>query len=629
MTNEEVGSSPGCTLLTLPFSNRSQVITIEAPEPGKSDVIGTLSKISITSTQSFKSALKGLIQKGEILKTSLVDQEGRSLLMLLAAIRNVAAMQVMFWMGLWRHCIDYKMPDPTGQTDDAMDVVEFARYTVRSVKIRNELKVISDQEKSMTDLLLAARDGCSEEVSRLISGYDNSDQEGRLRARDAQGNSVLHHACASGDVPTLKLLIQHGCDLKAVNLQENNLLHATVLHGTPAVLKELLKHRAINVEEKNKADKTPAMLCAENGSVCMMKILTGAGATANPDLVGIAASAGCLPFVKHCIKNLKLCLDHVDSQKCTVLHHACSQGNIAMVQFVLELTGTEKKELLLARDELGRTCLHACCESALYSHNILKLLLRTAKDQGILERLIDYQEYFTGKHTCVLVCGRDKGRNAYHYVQSHRSTVAAFESSVGAGQVDVSQFGTVLKSGWGDYPSDNVVKQVDEMLINNAKKDPRVDSSALHLAVYKEKTECVKLLLEFGAAVNLRDCFGLTPLHLAAMRGNTSMVKMFEENGADFSIEDNQQQTPLDVARLNKHTITMDFIGQKCCVNTVQRVSEALTERIVALRQMDTQKTLKPEERTSVVETLRKIYKDVEGLISDLEHSTPEEGNRH
>lgn len=181
-------------------------------------------------------------------------------------------------------------------------------------------------------------------------------------------------------------------------------------------------------------------------------------------------------------------------------------------------------------------------------------------------RLIHHSVAFLNK-VCLYL---HTGRNAYHYVQSHRSTVAAFESSVGAGQVDVSQFGTVLKSGWGDYPSDNVVKQVDEMLINNAKKDPRVDSSALHLAVYKEKTECVRLLLEFGAAVNLRDCFGLTPLHLAAMRGNTSMVKMFEDNGADFSIEDNQQQTPLDVARLNKHTITMDFIGQKCCVNTVQ-----------------------------------------------------------
>jgi ankyrin repeat protein len=121
--------------------------------------------------------------------------------------------------------------------------------------------------------------------------------------------------------------------------------------------------------------------------------------------------------------------------------------------------------------------------------------------------------------------------------------------------VDVSKFGTVVKSGWGEYPTDDVAKEVDDNLIQRANLDrnPQVDETALHLAVYKEKVDFSKELIDAGAAVNIRDSFGMTPLHLAAMRGNLPLVKMLDVAGADFSIKDHRGRMPLDIARMNEH----------------------------------------------------------------------------
>ncbi|ELT99383.1 hypothetical protein CAPTEDRAFT_160393 [Capitella teleta] len=375
-----------------------------------------------------------------------------------------------------------------------------------------------------------------------------------LSKRDSQGNTVLHHACASGRLEVVRLFINFGCNLKAANHQENNLLHMTVLHGSPAVLKELLKRKAVNVEEKNRSDRTPAMLCAEMGSIRMLEMLIRAGAVVSQDLLGIAASKGCLPFVKYCVDTLGLDLAHVDSKRCSVLHHACSQSSMEMMTFLLN-SMSNKRDVLLARDHVGRTVIHACCDNVITNPDTLVLLLTAADEAGVLRELVNSKDFFTGSNTCVLVSGRDKGRAAFHYVLSYRHLVSLFEKRVGGGVVDFSQFGTVIKSGWGDYPPEEVVKSVDETLLRKAQLDtaPKIDVTPLHLSVYKEKIEHAEKLIEYGADVNLKDCFGMVPLHLAAMRGNLHMVQKLVKAGAVITVKDNKLQTPMDIALRNEH----------------------------------------------------------------------------
>eukprot|EP00914_Ancora_sagittata_P033273 GHVO01067124.1.p1 GENE.GHVO01067124.1~~GHVO01067124.1.p1 ORF type:complete len:396 (-),score=45.66 GHVO01067124.1:82-1269(-) len=384
----------------------------------------------------------------------------------------------------------------------------------------------------------------------------------------------------------------------------------TVLHGSRDVLKELLNCKAVNLEEKNRGDRTPAMLCAEIGSIRMAKMLFEAGAVASNDLLGIAASKGCLPFVKYCVDKKQLDLSHVDGKRCSVLHHACSQSSIEMMRYLLEKMDN-KRQVLLARDHVGRSVIHACCENDITNPETLVLLLEAAKEEGVLKPLVNSVDYFTGSNTCVLVSGRDKGRPAYHYVLSHRHLVSLFEKRVGSGVVDVSHFGAVIKSGWGDYPSEEVVKQVDENLLKRAKLEtsPKIDVGPLHLSVYKEKTEHAEKLIEYGADVNAKDCFGMTPLHLAAMRGNLAMVQALAKAGAQLSVKDHKFQTPMDVAQKNEHEKVANYfkgsdyiqLSEEFKANMLRKLSVLREKKIQELRDQGT-------EVNPIARSTRKFY---------------------
>jgi ankyrin repeat protein len=278
----------------------------------------------------------------------------------------------------------------------------------------------------LEELHKAARKGDLREMKRLLDGVRNMDMRVCLIKRDSQGNTLLHHACAGGNVDVLRLLISLGCNLKAANHDENNLLHMAVLQGTPRVLKYLLKQIAINVEEKNKADKTPMMLAAERGSVTMLLALKKAGAVLSPDAVGLAAGKGCLQLVKHCILKEKLSLNHVDSKKCSVLHHAASQGNVEVIVFLLEHMKNNLGEMLLKKDFSGRTVLHVSCDNSLLDDRVFKKLVETAEMAGVLKQLIDCQDFFTGCNSCVLVSGRDKGKTNLYSVMDEREHNAWF-----------------------------------------------------------------------------------------------------------------------------------------------------------------------------------------------------------
>ncbi|ELU01396.1 hypothetical protein CAPTEDRAFT_66185, partial [Capitella teleta] len=129
-----------------------------------------------------------------------------------------------------------------------------------------------------------------------------------LNKRDSQGNTVLHHACASGRLEVVRLFINFGCNLKAANHQENNLLHMTVLHGSPAVLKELLKQKHANLNTAPKTDVTPLHLSVYKEKVEHAEKLIEYGADIN----------------------LKDCYGMVP------LHLAAMRGNLYMVQTLVK-----------------------------------------------------------------------------------------------------------------------------------------------------------------------------------------------------------------------------------------------------------------------------------------------------
>ncbi len=76
-------------------------------------------------------------------------------------------------------------------------------------------------------------------------------------------------------------------------------------------------------------------------------------------------------------------------------------------------------------------------------------------------------------------------------------------------------------------------------------------------------TAIVKLLLEHGAEVNVRDKKGLTPLHYAAMEGNLETVKLLLKQGANPNTISQRGESPTHLATLQQHFEITDAIFSK------------------------------------------------------------------
>ena len=536
----------------------------------------------------FREGLRNLLRRRNVDPADLVDGRDRNILVALVQRNSLAGLREIFWLGLWLDLIDYRVPVSSTNALAGKNAMETAREVVQSTNLAHTLKTLTEQEKSLSEFVRAARAGDLEALQALLP---TSHVEGHdLRYwRDTRGNSVLHHACAGRCVESLKFLIDLGLmELDAINDDGNNLLHAAVLYGTPAILQELLKHKdRFDFYLENRRGLTPVLLCAETGHKQMFKMFENAfaygrraavpwderetlrGGTCDPRLMSEAAGAGQLKFLELCLRQFgfQRLRHHVDRDGSTVLHRACDQHRQEVVEFLLKQFEGNAKEMLLKRDRSQRTVFHRCCSwegrRSLTKPNLLKLLLEAAERAGVLAKLIDAKDFYTGKLSSVFVMGRDRGRAAYHYVEGDRHAVTKFEAAANSGAVNVAEHGRVIASRWGDHPSEADRRGLELMLteIANQSNNPIRDVTALHVAVFLEVTHEVQLLLDHGADVHVRDRFGLMPIHYAAMRGNRCIMQALIDGGADLTATDtSHDRTALEIAKLNGHEKIVDWL---------------------------------------------------------------------
>lgn len=61
-----------------------------------------------------------------------------------------------------------------------------------------------------------------------------------------------------------------------------------------------------------------------------------------------------------------------------------------------------------------------------------------------------------------LVHGKDRGKDAWHYVLVDKPKLPMFLKQIETGSIDVALYGEVLRSGWGKNPPPEMIKEIEE-----------------------------------------------------------------------------------------------------------------------------------------------------------------------
>ena len=73
------------------------------------------------------------------------------------------------------------------------------------------------------------------------------------------------------------------------------------------------------------------------------------------------------------------------------------------------------------------------------------------------------------------------------------------------------------------------------------------DKTALHVASMHGCCDAARLLLQKGAALELRDAYGRTALHYAASENQEQLIRLLVDSGANCDAKDCQGRTPAEV----------------------------------------------------------------------------------
>ncbi len=65
--------------------------------------------------------------------------------------------------------------------------------------------------------------------------------------------------------------------------------------------------------------------------------------------------------------------------------------------------------------------------------------------------------------TTYLIKGKDRGLSAWYYISVPRHQQRLFEEYIAAGNTDLSRYGTLLESGWGKEPPEDVRARMEQM----------------------------------------------------------------------------------------------------------------------------------------------------------------------
>lgn len=321
------------------------------------------------------------------------------------------------------------------------------------------------------------------------------------------GETPVFVAAKKNNFHIMKLLLTRGADIKSTNVNGDSLLHLAAKSGNRDIV-DLLLNEGIDVNSENKLGETPLYVAAESENVYSMNLLLDRGANVNTknnnsySLLHLAASKNNNDMVNF-ILNKDVDLNSVNTFGETPLYEVLHHRNSHIIKLFLNRRANVK-----TTNVDGMSLLHLAVRYA--DEFIVSLLLNEDIDVNL-----------ANKH----------GETPLHWAVSNYYAEVAYCT-----QLSVLQL--LLEKG------------------SDVNKGDKNGNTPLHLAVFNSRSEneigIVNLLLNKIniVRINTTNIKGESPLHLAVHKNNSTIVELLLSFGADVTLKSNTGETPLIVAKV-------------------------------------------------------------------------------
>ncbi|TGO52552.1 hypothetical protein BCON_0139g00180 [Botryotinia convoluta] len=380
--------------------------------------------------------------------------------------------------------------------------------------------------------LMIAVDCKHEKIAKLLL-----EEGAEVNIKTGSDNTPLMQASWAGCLDMVKLLLKKGAKIDYRGYNNRTPLMNAAFCGYKNVVDLLLENDA-EVNCVDFSDETPLMKAAEGGNMSIMSLLLGKGAKFDCKEKGFASALlsnsryGREEMVEFLLQNgvdTSLRDRMLGYQGWTPLFHAARNGNETMVKSMLE-NGAEVN----AKCERGSTPLY---EAASQGHvTIVELLLEKGGKVDLLT------EFGCG----LLSEAISRGHEAVVAILLKQSACTEVENKDNNGLM-LKAVGIAILGG-----KLAILKLLLEKSPNINQKGVRGETP-LFWAIYLRREDMVRLLINKGADIELKDNYGCTLLMFALLQGETymPMVKTLLDCGADINAENNEGRTPLSIIKGN------------------------------------------------------------------------------
>ena len=433
---------------------------------------------------------------------------------------------------------------------------------------------VQDKDSNRHSVLYkACKVGRLQLVQYLVESYPDL-----LSIRDIEERSPFIVAGFSGSVELVKYLISKGCDISDMGGDGETILYQTCEQGQLELTQYLVETYPDVLTIRYKKGRSPFLVAGFSGSVELVKYLVFKGCDVldkdsnrhsvlykacnegwltlvqylvetYPDLLKIRYKEGISPILVAGLSGSVELVQYLISKGCdkfdkdslgrTVLHKACQEGKLELVQYLVE----NYPDMLTIRDKEGQSPLLVIGYSG--SVELVKYLI--SKGFAVYDKDNDGRNLLQLQ----IACYNGKLELVQYLVESYPDMLTIRDNS------GKSPF---LKAGFSG--SVELVKYLISRGCNRFEIDNR-GWTILHFACQEGKLELVQYLVEnYQDMLTIRNKIGQSPFIVTGFSGSVELVKYLISTGCGICDKDNNGRTILHYANEYEKEELQQFLGR-------------------------------------------------------------------